>query len=122
MTHLGKERSLPLKRGKQLKQRRDENKDGIKAEIPRFYQTLYTGKEQWKPKARFESLNSLSQAGKIQLDRNFGETKAATYSRAPDKSAGPDSYTVVFYARAWDFDQTRYYGSSQPFSSALPRG
>ncbi|KAG5577043.1 hypothetical protein H5410_057177 [Solanum commersonii] len=49
--------------------------NNIKAEILRFYQALYIEEEQWRPEVRFNSLNSLSQAEKTWLERNFDERR-----------------------------------------------
>lgn len=71
------------------------DKEEIKA---RFYQVWYTEDQQWRRKASFENLNSITQAEKSGLQRTFEEeVRTAINSCTPDKSFGYDGYTTAFY-------------------------
>ncbi|XP_075099232.1 uncharacterized protein LOC142176070 [Nicotiana tabacum] len=81
-----------------------EEKEQIKRVILDFYQALYSENETWRPSCTFEGLGCLNNEEKDALEVAFEEEEVldAINSCAPDKSPGPNNFTLAFYQRCWD--------------------
>ncbi|XP_075081030.1 uncharacterized protein LOC142166245 [Nicotiana tabacum] len=81
-----------------------EEKEQIKRVILDFYQDLYSENETWRPSCTFEGLGCLNNEEKDALEVAFEEEEVldAINSCAPDKSPGPNNFTLAFYQRCWD--------------------
>lgn len=94
-----------------------EDKDLIRGEILEFYQQLYIENESWRPTTRLEDVATLNGEEKIWLERPFEEAEvlAVIKNSAPDKSPGPDGYTMAFYQKAWEVIKDDIMGALQHF-------
>ncbi|XP_059277851.1 uncharacterized protein LOC132032052 [Lycium ferocissimum] len=68
-----------------------------------FYQELYCENEEWRHTTDFEGLNCLDNEDKETLECSFEEDEVlnAINSCAPDKSPGPDRFTMAFFQKCW---------------------
>ena len=73
----------------------------MKEAILDFYQELYSEDESWRPAASFEGKGSLSSEEKTALERAFVDEEIlnAINLCAPDKSSGPDGFSIGIYQK-----------------------
>ena len=78
-----------------------KEKSQVKEVILDFNQELYSENELWRPTASFEGLGSLTSEEKIALELTFEEEEIlnAINLCAPDKSSGPDGFSIGIYQK-----------------------
>ncbi|XP_019236623.1 PREDICTED: uncharacterized protein LOC109216861 [Nicotiana attenuata] len=101
-----------------------KDKEQVKEAILDFYQELYTENEDRRLTATFEGLGCLSSVEKEELEYDFEEEEVryAINSCAPDKSPGPDGFSMALYQKCWDTLRLDIMGAlshSMPISTWL---